>query len=125
MATRCFIGKSFPDGTIHGIYCHYDGYPEYTGLRLEAHYTDPTKIDALLALGSISQLNDEIGEAHDFNDAAAHPNWTKAYHRDRGEDLSPNHMYFDVGDMKDNVGSDLGAEYAYVWNTGRWNTYKI
>lgn len=125
MATRCFIGKALPNGNITGIYCHSDGYPSYTGLRLEAHYTDPDKVDALLALGDISILGDEIGEKHDFNDYETHPGWTKAYHRDRGEEYSPNMVYKNREAMMENAGSDLGAEWAYVWMADRWETTKL
>jgi hypothetical protein len=125
MATRCFIGKALPNGNITGIYCHSDGYPGYTGLRLEAHYTDSAKIDALLALGDISILGDEIGEKHNFDDYETHRDWTKAYHRDRGEGLNPNRMYESLEVMEENVGSDIGAEWAYVWTGDQWATIKL
>lgn len=126
MATRSFIGKLQNDGTIRGIYCHNDGYYEHTGVRLEAHYTDPTKVDDLLALGDISILGDEIGEKHDFDDNETHRNWTKAYHRDRGEDKRPNKIYNSLDAMQKNVGGDLGVEYAYVYDTkNQWNMYYV
>ncbi len=34
MATRSNIGIVNEDGSITGIYCHYDGYPEYVGKML-------------------------------------------------------------------------------------------
>lgn len=126
MATRSFIGKLQDDGSVHGIYCHNDGYYEYTGVRLEAHYTDSKKVDQLLALGDISILGDEIGEKHDFDDNETHRNWTKAYHRDRGEDKRPNAVYPSLMAMQKNVGGDMGAEFAYVYgNGGTWNMYNV
>lgn len=127
MATRSFIGIQNDNGSIRGIYCHYDGYPEETGVRLESHYTDPAKIEALLALGDISQLGDEIGEKHNFDDnhVSKANGWTKAYHRDRGERLVPNYKYESRQDLEKNVGTDMGAEYAYVWNNGRWQTIEV
>ena len=125
MATRCFIGIQDSNGTVRGIYCHSDGYYDYTGVRLEAHYMDPAKIEALLALGDISILGDEIGEKHDFNDHETHRDWTKAYHRDRGEALSPNRVYDSLEALEKNVSGDLGAEYAYVWTGDRWWMIKL
>ena len=41
MSTRSYIGKLLPGGSITGIYCHHDGYPEGVGVILRDHYTDP------------------------------------------------------------------------------------
>jgi len=64
MSTRSTIAKVQEDGqTIRSIYCHFDGYPDYVGKVLQEHYTDMNKIDQLLALGDLSVLDKEIGEA--------------------------------------------------------------
>ena len=123
MGTRSFIGKQHQDGTVSGIYCHWDGYPDGVGATLQHHYTAPDKVDALLALGSISSLGPEIGEEHDFD--TPHSTWTKAYHRDRGEDLEPPLVYDTLRDMLRSVSPDLGAEYAYVYDGGVWETYAL
>lgn len=123
MSTRSFIGKLLPGGSITGIYCHHDGYPEGVGLTLRDHYTDPAKVDALLALGSISSLGEEIGEQHEFDDRSR--DWVAAYHRDRGEDLDDPAVYKDISDLRANVASDMGAEYAYVFTRGEWVALKL
>ena len=56
MATRSFIAVRNVDGSVNGIYCHHDGYPEGVVATLKEHYTSEDKIRALLAL--------EIGRAH-------------------------------------------------------------
>jgi len=122
MSTRSFIGKQLTDGSITGVYCHFDGYPDGVGATLKEHYVDPTKVDALLALGSISSLGPEIGQRHDYNDRSH--DWTTAYHRDCGERLEPAMKYDTLRDMLRSVGSNLGAEYAYVFNAGAWETYE-
>ena len=71
MATRSFIGKVQQDGSIHGIYCHYDGYPEGVGATLKEHYTTLGEVESLLALGDLSELHPTLEK-------------TVAYHRDRG-----------------------------------------
>mgnify|MGYP003340256502 CR=1 FL=1 len=68
MATRSYIGLRNTDGTVDYIYCHYDGYPRGVGETLTKHYTTYDKVKALIALGDLSALGNEIGEKQDFND---------------------------------------------------------
>lgn len=112
MATRSFIATKNFDGTITGIYCHYDGYPSGVGKTLTTSYTDPTTIDELIGLGSISSLGDTLTE-------------TVAYSRDRGEKHEGSTEYKNESDMLANAWSDLGAEYAYVWGGSSWETYDL
>lgn len=90
MATRSTIAMENPDGSVTSIYCHWDGYPENNGQILLDHYSDPKKVKALIALGSISSLGDQVappkGSRHSFNSPI--PGVTVAYHRDRGEAMS-------------------------------------
>ncbi len=89
MATRSTIAMEQPDGRVMQVYCHWDGYLDHNGELLQDHYTDRAKVLALMMLGSISSLREEIGQAHDFDarydreDPKA--KWTVAYGRDRGE----------------------------------------
>jgi hypothetical protein len=127
MATRSFIGKQLPNGHITGIYCHWDGYPDGVGTVLENHYTTQERVDALLVLGSLSQLGarlaPELGEVHTFENPVR--GVTVAYHRDRGEEKAYPLEYESLSDMERNVGSDLGAEYAYVWMVDEWETISL
>lgn len=123
MSTRSYIAKQLDDGSITGIYCHHDGYPKGVGATLKAHYMDPTKVDALLALGAISSLGAEIGDRHAFEDRSR--DCVTAYHRDRGEDFKPPAVYSTLADVRKNVASDLGADYAYVFVRGEWVTLKL
>ena len=111
MATRSFICKLLPDNSVTGVYCHYDGYPDGVGKTLKEHYTDPKTVDGLLALGSISELNENLTE-------------TVAYHRDRGEDLAPNRVYPSVIDAVALSPQDLGAEYVYVFGPQGWAAFE-
>jgi hypothetical protein len=87
MATRSLIGKLNSDNTVDYIYCHWDGYLEHNGRILHEHYNTLEKVDALLALGDLSSLGNEIGEKHDFDFHLSKPgeDWCTAYGRDRGE----------------------------------------
>ncbi len=88
MATRSRIGIQNQDGTVTSIYSHWDGYPSYNGKILKEHYADRSKVESLVALGSISILAESIErpEGHSFENRV--DGYTVAYHRDRGEDLS-------------------------------------
>ena len=89
MATRSNIAMKTKEGKIVSVYCHWDGYVANNGKILLENYTDIDKIEALVALGSLSSLGFVIGEQQDFNDRdTCKDEWTLAYHRDRGEELS-------------------------------------
>lgn len=123
MATRSFIGKLNSDGSVNGIYCHFDGYPEHTGKILQNHYVTAEKVDTLLALGSLSSIGPEIGEKRDFADN--NDRFCKAYHRDRGEDFEENTVFPSVKEMQLEANNKLGAEFAYVFADGKWQTFEL
>lgn len=83
MATRSNIGILNPDNTISYIYCHYDGYLDHNGSILNEHYTTEGKVRALIALGDLSILGEDIGEQQDFDSRVK--GCCLAYGRDRGE----------------------------------------
>jgi len=114
MATRSRIGKKLEDGTIKSIYCHWDGYPEHNGEILKEYYKTEAKIDALLELGNLSSLAQDIGMQHDFKDPE--PGWCVAYGRDRGETNTKARISTTLSDM-------IQEEYNYVWDNGKWRCY--
>lgn len=67
MGTRSRIGVLESNGSVTSIYCHWDSYVEHHGPILQDHYTSEEKVRALVALGDISILGEELGEKHDFN----------------------------------------------------------
>jgi hypothetical protein len=89
MSTNSKIGIQLECGKIKSISCHWDGYHAGVGKMLHEHYQDKAKVEKLIALGSISSLEEEVdlpeGIKHDFNNPK--DDITIAYHRDRGEDL--------------------------------------
>ena len=124
MATRSTIAKLNPDGSLTSVYCHWDGYPDGVGATLRQHYTNPSKIDQLLALGDISVLEAEIGDSNDFENRVE--GICLFYGRDRGEtgiDALP-HMHIE-GWLA--VRRDSGCEYGYLWNDARkeWETFNV
>jgi hypothetical protein len=122
MATRSTIAKLNPDGTITSIYCHWDGYPDGVGATLAEHYTDPAKIEALLALGDLSVLDAEIGDSNDF--ANRIEGVCLFYGRDRGETGTYAIPHMDIDGWL-GVWKDSGCEYGYLWAEGKWHTFDV
>ena len=83
MATRSTIAIQNDDGTVTGIYCHWDGYLSYNGRILKENYNTEAKVRELIALGQLSVLGETIGEKVDFNNAP--DGQCIAYDRDRGQ----------------------------------------
>ena len=119
MSTNSLIAMKTDDG-YRTIYCHWDGYPEHNGKTLVQHYSDPEKVEALIALGDISSLASEIGEKHDFNDRES---GTTSYHRDRGEDWSRVEPR-NYDSVKRICRADCTQEYVYVFEDGDWRCWK-
>lgn len=113
MSTRSFISKLNTDGTITGIYCHHDGYPNGVGKMLNENYTNPDKIKALFGLGDLSSLGPGIN------------NGTVAYARDRHEKFKLPVTYASLNEMREIVWNELGVEYSYVWNGENWECYDL
>ena len=103
MGTRSNIGIQNEDGSVLGIYCHWDGYPSNNGVLLRDNYTTAESVKALLAEGDMSSLGDSVDEC-------------TFYRRDRGEDYVDAIVYDSVEDLVEN-----GEEYIYVFTKdGSW-----
>lgn len=83
MGTRSTIAIQNVDGTVTGIYCHWDGYLSNNGRILEENYTTEEAVRELIALGDLSSLGETVGTKHDFDRAP--DGECNAYGRDRGE----------------------------------------
>jgi hypothetical protein len=120
MATRSHIGVRNLDGTVDYIYCHWDGYPEHNGNILKEYYQDMDKVNALMKLGDLSSLGQEIGEKQDFDDRTTHnENWCLAYGRDRNE---PNTSVTTT--QFENLLHNDAVDYLYVFDGDYWECYK-
>ena len=124
MSTRSRIGMEMPNGEVRSIYCHYDGYPSGVGAMLKEHYTNPEKLESLIALGDISILGQFVsvnipGVVHTFenpNDGV-----TVAYHRDRGEAFQAPRVDYSINSFSK---SDI-EEFGYVFTQeGEWKTFR-
>jgi hypothetical protein len=117
MSTRSHIGIVNADGTVSAVYCHWDGYPEHNGKVLLNSYMAEDKVRALIALGDVSVLDDDIGEKHDF-DGDRPKGMSTFYGRDREEpwnDVKPG-TYKDVEEFL----SKCQEDYTYLYDKGEW-----
>ena len=132
MATRSNIGIVNEDDSITGIYCHWDGYPEYVGKMLLNHYNNDDIVNDLMNLGNLSILSESLhsttvinlysdNNRHTFNNPQ--DGVCVAYGRDRGETGSDSRTFEDLGEYE-NFGS--GVDFQYLFDNGKWsyrNTY--
>ena len=118
MSTRSHIGilntssRRNPKST-EIIYCHFDGYPSHNGSLLLNHWIGAKKVRALMAIGDISSLDEEIGEKHDFDNRDGKV--VTAYGRDRGETRIHSQKFGTFETMCLSL-KDTWAEYIYMYD---------
>ena len=112
MGTRSTIAIQNADGTVTGIYCHWDGYLSNNGQILLDHYTDEQSVRELIALGHLSSLGETVGTQHDFDNAPR--NECNAYGRDRGEPEQEAETFRNWQTLINNQ----GQEYDYLFVPG-------
>jgi len=128
MGTRSTIALELADGTVEQVYCHWDGYLDHNGKILQEHYSDPFKLQKLIAGGGISSLRPNIGQRHPFSpayneqdpakksiideeyDRAREEGWTTFYARDRDEAV----VIEKFMDFEEYVDNHQYEEYEYI-----------
>lgn len=118
MGTRSTIARENADGSFDSIYCHWDGYPSNNGRILFEHYQDAGKVDALIALGNLSSLGEEIGTKHNFDDAPK--NECNAYGRDREERGGNSADHHADSEALAAMLKESWCEWVYVFRGGKW-----
>ena len=112
MGTRSRVGVMHGD-VCKSVYCHYDGYLDYTGQILQKHY-DSTLANMLVARGDNSGVKETIDEMNFYEDREA-----------QGEDVeefvnsTPWAVAHTFEEFLDQVESCF-AEYYYVMRDGVW-----
>jgi hypothetical protein len=86
------------------VYCHYDGYLDYTGRILLAHY-DSTAANALIARGDNSGVKETLEEMN--------------FYADRGEEDVSWQVAHSFDEFLEQVNNCHG-EYYYVMKDGVW-----
>jgi len=112
MATRSRIGIQLPDNSILSVYCHWDGCPEFNGVKLKEHFNSYEKASELIDGGDISALWTNAGWNNETLSEVG-----PLYYSSRGDDCPPRHdanIYDYLAD---------GEEFAYVFRNGEWVCY--
>ena len=115
MATRSRIGIQLADESILSVYCHYDGYPEFNGVKLVEHFNSRDAATELIDGGDISALWTNVGW-----DNETLPETGPLYYSSRGEDCPPRldaNKYDYLAE---------GEEYAYIYTLNdEWVCYNL
>ena len=103
MGTRSRVAVMHGD-VCKSVYCHYDGYLDYTGRILLAHY-DSTLANALIARGDNSGVKETLEEMN--------------FYSDRGEEDVSWQVAHSFDEFLEQVNNCHG-EYYYVMKDGVW-----
>ena len=112
MSTRGRIGVQLTDGSILSVYCHYDNYPSFNGVKLQEHFNSSDAAAELIDGGDISCLWTNAG----WNNEVL-PEVGPLYYSSRGEVTEPRY------DMSLKTYLANGEEYAYLFANGKWVCY--
>ena len=129
MSTRSMIAVMHGD-KAKAVYCHWDGYVSHNGYILQTQY-DSVKANKLVAMGDLSSLGADIGEAHDFGRTMSEDMYVDIggsvscskdctfYGRDRGEDGTDFEVFHSLQTLLAEAESRW-AEYVYVLKGNEW-----
>ena len=119
MGTRSLIGKQLNDGSILGVYCHYDGYPEFNGRVLRDNFNTADKVAALIDGGDMSCTWTNAG----WNNETL-PETGPLYYTSRGESIANNEpeLSKDHGEYL-MLSANADEEYSYLFADGEWMCY--
>ena len=114
MSTRSRIGLELSDRSVISSYCHWDGYPEFNGVKLVEHFNSRTAAAELIDGGDISALWTNLGW-----DNETLPTTGPLYYSSRGEVTEPR--------LDKTLGEYLsdGEEYAYLFANYEWVCYDL
>ena len=115
MATRGRIGIELADESILSVYCHWDNYPEFNGVKLVKHFNSRDVVTELIDGGDISCLWTNAG----WNNETL-PETGPLYFSSRGENCPPRldaNKYDYLAE---------GEEYAYIYTLNdEWVCYNL
>jgi hypothetical protein len=104
MGTRSFISIKNPDNTYDTVYCHFDGYPDGVGKKLENHYGSEDKVRELIARGDMSSLAAKVDDCE--------------FYTKRGEPLK-NLVNIPFEELVE-LAKATWCEYLYTFDEGTW-----
>ena len=114
MATRGRIGVQLTDGSILSVYCHYNNYPSFNGVKLQEHFNSYELAAELIDGGDMSCLWTNAGWNNEIL-----PTTGALYYTSRGEEYNPPRI---DSNLKQYL-TDGAEEYAYLFKDGEWVCY--
>ena len=128
MSTRSIIGIINDDNSVNSVYCHYDGYPLYTGYFLKRFFDTTEKVNNLISGGDISQLASKSNWENTKYPMINNKQVLKTlYYIDRPKSEFINERWKNVKpqkhkDLLEFFKRDDGDEYKYLFlPSGNWN----
>ena len=112
MSTNAAIGIKMADGSVRAVRLNWDGYVGHAGAILGGWYKTADQVEALLALGELSEINET-------------PETCVAYHRDMQEKFRPPVRFETVDEYRYRGKGQLAAEYLYLFDDGKWRVYGL
>ena len=116
MGTRSRIGIQLADESILSVYCHYDGYPEFNGVKLVENFNTREKVESLVDGGDISCLWTNVG----WNNETL-PETGPLYYSARGEVTEPR---LDAN-LAEYMLPGIGEEYHFLFANSEWVCYNM
>ena len=116
MSTRSRIGYILSDGSVESVYHHFDGYPEWLGVKLVNDFANKYAVRYLMSLGDISSLE----SYHDWNSNKLNEPIIRTYAQ-RGEDCPSMFHRTEASFHASMENSD--CEYSYLWKDNEWHCY--
>ena len=125
MGTRSRIGIELSDASILSVYCHYDGYPEFNGVKLVENFNTREKVKELIDGGDMScawtkdrwtgkQVAKYVIENVEVEE------YGPQYYSERNESCPPR-LDDDITEFLDN-----GEEYSYIFTRAdEWICYDL
>ena len=112
MSTNAAIGMKMVDGSVRAVRLNWDGYVGHAGAILGGWYKTADQVEALLALGELSEINET-------------PETCVAYHRDMQEKFRPPVRFETVDEYRYRGKGQLAAQYLYLYDDGKWRVYGL
>ena len=117
MGTRSRIGLQLKDDSILSVYCHWNGYPEFNGVKLKEYFNTRAKAAELIDGGDISCLWTNAGWNNENLEQTG-----PLYYSSRGEDCPPRHD----SDLCEYLLPAGGEEFHYLFTrNGEWVCYNM
>ena len=112
MSTNAAIGMKMADGSVRAVRLNWDGYVGHAGAVLGGWYKTAEQVEALLALGELSEINETTETCI-------------AYHRDMQGNYRPPVRFETVDEYWYRGKGRLAAEYLYLFEDGKWSVYGL